>query len=227
MLAAFFKAIGQFSDPAVRVVIWKSIGAAIAAFVVLWIGLGFLLTETTFFTWGWLDTAVDVLGGLATFVLTWLLFPAFASVAMSFFVDEVAVAVENKHYPNLSNVRDQPLSEILITTAKFSGIALLLNLIVLPLYLIPVVNLAVFYILNGYLLSREYFEMVAFRRSDRLEVGALRAKFKISLFLSGVVIAFMMTIPFINLLAPVVATAAMVHMHHKWRGTDLPEEMPA
>ncbi|MCW9035217.1 MAG: EI24 domain-containing protein [Rhodospirillales bacterium] len=227
MLAAFFNSIAQFSDPAVRKVVWKSIGAALVALVLLWIGIGFLLTETALFTWGWLETAVDVLGGLATFVLTLLLFPAVSSVAMGFFADEVAVAVENKHYPSLSPVRDQPISEVLSTTAKFSGIAILLNLIALPLYLIPVVNLAVFYILNGYLLSREYFEMVAFRRADSLDVSAMRAKFKIPLFLSGIVIAFLMTIPVINLLAPVIATATMVHLFHKWRGQDLPVDLPA
>jgi len=222
VLAAFFNAVGQFSDRAVRAVVWKSIGAAIAAFIILWFATGFLITETSFFAIGWIEKTVDVLGGLATFVLTWLLFPAVASVAMSFFVDEVAVAVEEKHYPNLPDVREQPIGEILATTGKFLAIALILNLMVLPLYLIPGINLAIFYVLNGYLLSREYFEMVAFRRADGAMVAIMRSRFRIQLFLSGIVIAFLMTIPVINLLAPVIATAAMVHLFQKWQGNDMP-----
>ncbi len=38
-----------------------------------------------------------------------------------------------------------------------------------------------------------------------------------TLFLSGVVIAFLMTVPVVNLLAPVIATAAMVHLFEAWR----------
>jgi len=227
VLAAFFNAIGQFSDPAVRGVVWKSIASAIAAFIILWLGIGFLLNETTFFDIGWLESTLDGLGLVATFILTWVLFPAFASVAMSFFVDEVAVAVENKHYPHLSEVRDQPLREVVMTALKFGAIALVLNLIVLPLYFIPVVNLIVFYVLNGYLLSREYFEMVAFRRAEGATVKNMRSQYKISLFLSGVVIAFLITIPIINLLTPVIATAAMVHLFQKWQGQEMPLDLSA
>jgi len=216
VLSAFIKAIAQFADPSVRKVVWKAVGTAVLTFIVMWVGIGFLLTETAFFSWGWLETTVDVLGGLATFILTWVLFPAIVSVAMGFFVDQVADAVESKHYPHLPDVRDQTVGEILAVTLKFAGIAVVLNLLALPLYLIPGVNLAVFYVLNGYLLSREYFELVAFRRADPANVLALRSRYKITLLLAGVVIAFLMTVPVINLLAPVIATAAMVHLFQKW-----------
>jgi CysZ protein len=219
VLSAFIKAIAQFSDPTVRKVVWKSVGTAIMTFILMWVVIGFLLTETAFFSWGWLETAVDVLGGLATLILTWVLFPAIVSVAMGFFVDQVADAVEAKHYPHLADVRDQTVGEILAITLKFAGIAIVLNLVALPLYLIPGVNLAVYYVLNGYLLSREYFELVAFRREEPQKVSALRAVHKISLLLAGVFIAFLMTVPVINLLAPVIATAAMVHLFQKWGGS--------
>ena len=41
----------------------------------------------------------------------------------------------------------------------FTVKALLLNILVLPLYLVPVLNLVLFYWLNGRLLGREYFVM--------------------------------------------------------------------
>src|SRR3546814_18267334 len=59
---------------------------------------------------------------------------------------------------------------------------LILNLLVLPLYLvliwIPPLNLLLFYLLNGYLLGREYFEMVAVRRLDLAAAKRLRRAFR-------------------------------------------------
>ena len=37
------------------------------------------------------------------------------------------------------------------------------------------------------------------------------------MYLAGVVIVFMMTIPIVNLIAPLIATAAMVHLVENWR----------
>ena len=39
-----------------------------------------------------------------------------------------------------------------------------------------------------------------------------------TIFAAGVVIAVLLTIPFVNLLAPLVATAAMVHLFERMRG---------
>jgi len=215
MLKPLFKAISQLSDPRVRGVVWKSIGAALAVFIALWLGLGFLLTETNLFALGWLETAIDVLGGFATLILTIILFPAVVTVAMGFFVEEVAEAVENRHYPQLGGVRQAKLSETVISALKFAAVSIFLNILVLPLYLIPVVNLFVFYLLNGYLLSREYFELAAMRRQDAAGVSNLRRQYKNRLLVIGIVIAFLMTVPLVNLLAPVIATATMVHVFHR------------
>src|SRR3546814_14901069 len=76
---------------------------------------------------------------------------------------------------------------------------LILNLLVLPLYLvliwIPPLNLLLFYLLNGYLLGREYFEMVAVWRLDLAGAKRLRRDFRGRVVLGGAVIAFLLTIP--------------------------------
>jgi CysZ protein len=66
--------------------------------------------------------------------------------------------------------------------------------------------------LNGYLLSREYFELVAVRHFGPKEIKAIRLENRRTLFFTGVIIAFLLSIPILNLLAPIVATAAMVHV---------------
>ena len=93
---------------------------------------------------------------------------------------------------------------------------LALNLLALPFYLLtfwfPPFALAIFYCLNGYLLSREYYELVALRRLDTAAAVALRKANKQRLFLAGVIITFLFTIPIVNLFAPVIGVAAMAHV---------------
>ena len=158
----------------------------------------------------------ECLGGLAALGLTWLFFPAVVSTVVGSLLEGVARAVEARYYPHLPPARGISLATTVITTAKFLVALVVLNLLMLPLYLIPAINLFVFYVLNGYLLGREYFELVALRRSDSGRARALRKARRGPLFLAGVVIAFLLTVPGINLLAPVVATAAMVHLFEGW-----------
>jgi CysZ protein len=212
LLAAFVKAIRQLGDPAIRRVLWISLGTSLLVFALLWTAVGYLLTQTTFFQIGWLDTAIDVLGGFATLALSWLLFPAVVSNTTGLFLERVAQAVERRHYPELPPVRSQPMREILASSVKFFSLMLLLNLIVLLFLLIPPVFPFVFYGINGYLLGREYFDLVAVRRLDPLQARLLRRRHGRTLFTAGLLIAFLLTIPIVNLLAPLIGTAVMVHV---------------
>jgi uncharacterized protein involved in cysteine biosynthesis len=89
------------------------------------------------------------------------------------------------------------------------------NLLALPLYFVllfvPPFNLFLFYGVNGYLFGREYFELVSLRRLDEPEAKRLRRRYRGRVFLAGALIAIMMTMPIVNLFAPIVATAFMLH----------------
>jgi CysZ protein len=82
----------------------------------------------------------------------------------------------------------------------------------LPFYLVPGLNLVVYYVLNGYLLGPEYFEVVALRRLDEKSALALRRKYRAKVTFAGAGTALLLTIPFINMVAAVLGTAAMVHL---------------
>jgi uncharacterized protein involved in cysteine biosynthesis len=103
----------------------------------------------------------------------------------------------------------------------FAAVMLLFNLLALPFYLLlmflPPLNLFVFYLLNGYLLGREYFELVAARRFDIDGARRLRRKFRGRVLLAGVVITFLLTVPIVNLVTPVVATGFMLHVFERLR----------
>lgn len=224
MISALSKAFAQFGDPRIRRVVWLSAGLAIliliALAVGLWLAIGWLAGLT-----GWLDTLAEWAAGIGVLFLAWLLFPAAIGLTVGLFLESVADAVEARHYPRLPPVRAQSLREAISAGIKFAAIALALNLIALPFYLVllfaPPFNLILFYALNGYLLGREYFETVALRRLDERQARALRRARGGQVFLAGVIIAFLLTVPFVNLVAPVVATAFMLHLFQRMAGPDM------
>lgn len=85
-----------------------------------------------------------------------------------------------------------------------------LNLPALPLYVrVPGINLVLFVALNGYLLGRGYFEVVALRRLDAAATRAMRNRFAGRISVGGVVIFVLARA---NMVAPVTATSFMVHL---------------
>ncbi len=219
MFSAFAKGVGQLSDPAIRRVVLIALAVAVVVALGLWGTAGFLLTGTSLFSIGWLETAIDALGAVATLVLTWLFFPGVISAVIGFLLDDVAKAVENKHYPDLPAPRHIPLGETIAGTARFLGVMLLLNFFLLFFLFTGPLFPFVFYGVNGYLISREYFELVASRRLDPAEAKALRKSHRWTVFVAGIAVAFLLTVPVVNLLAPIIGTAALVHLFHGWRGS--------
>lgn len=217
MFRAGLLAVSDLFAPALRRVVWLSLGLAAISLAVLWTGLGILLAESTRFGWWPLDWLVEVLGTLAAAVLTWLLFPAVVTLVMGFFLDRVAGAVEALHYPGYGPSRRPSIKETTVTTMRLMAVSVLLNLLALPLYLLlPAANFFVFLGLNGYLFGREYFEVVALRRLEPGAVRAMRGRFAGRLFAAGAAIAGLFAVPLVNLVAPVLAAAFMVHLFAAW-----------
>jgi CysZ protein len=213
MVTALLRAISALGEPPMRRVVGLSLALAVLAFAVLWLAVAAVLYQTTFFDWRPLNWLVDLLGGLAVLVLSWLLFPAVVTGIMGFYLERVAAAVEAIDYPGRGPPRRQPFGEILLVMLRLTGLTLALNLLALPIYLlVPGINLVLFLALNGYLFGRGYFEVVALRRLDAGEARAVRNRFAGRIFLGGVAIAGLFALPLVNLVAPVIATAFMLHI---------------
>lgn len=236
MLKAYTAAIRQLGDPPIKRVIisvaaWTA-GIYLVLGFVLWtlvagfdptIGLAWIGIE-------WLRSALLwVIGGVITFLglfvffaLFWLLFVIIVQTVSSFYLERVIVAVEARHYPNLPPARAQPVADVLVSTLQFFGFMVVLNLIALPFYFIPLLGVGLFYLINGYLIGREYFELVAFRRVDRRTAGILRKARRGTVLGSGLATTVMFSIPLLNLVAPVLTAAAMVHMFQAMPGSTPP-----
>ena len=223
MISAFAKAVAQLWDPAFRRALWLSSAFSAAVLAVVGGAMWWLVDWLTpdwipgwlrgwFF--GWL---IDLLIWIVGFTMAWLLFTALVSIFVGMFLEGVADAVEARHYPNDPPGKDLSIGRGLAVGLKFLWDVVRLNLIALPVYIllllfVPVLNVFVFYGLNGYLLGREYFELVALRHLDSAAALDLRKRYRWRLFVAGVVMTFLFTVPVVNLVTPLVGTAAMVHI---------------
>lgn len=219
MFTAFAQAFAQLGDPRIRRVVWLSLAVTVGLYLALLTTLWVLLGSTTVISLPWAEKLVDVMGGIAVFALAALLFPAVVSMVVGVFLDDVADAVEDRHYPNLAPPNRQSTAQGLASGLRLGGLAVLLNLLFLPLFFVPILNLVVFYGLNGYLISREYFELVALRRNDAATARALRRRHRTRLWLVGAGITVIATIPILNMVFPVIGVAAMVHTAHRLNQT--------
>ncbi|MBM3488020.1 MAG: hypothetical protein FJX67_15535 [Alphaproteobacteria bacterium] len=217
MPTALALAFAQMPDPRFKRVIWRAAGWSVVLLAVLVILAWWALDGLVVAGMPWVDTFVAVLGKAAAVVLALVLFPAAALLVVSFFLEDIVRAVEARHYPGLAAPRVQPPGELAASALRLVTLSAVLNLLVLPLYLIPVINLFVFYGLNGYLLGREYFELVAGRRMEPAAVRTTWRARRARLYLAGVVIAVLMSIPLVNWLMPVPSAAFMAHVFESMR----------
>jgi CysZ protein len=219
MFAAFARALGQFDDPAFRGPLAWSVALSVLVFAGLLGGVWVLLAHTSVFETSWLNAVIDTLGGLAALVLTILLFPGVVAAILSLFLERVIAAVERRHYPHLPQARQAPLAEQIGGALKFLAVVIIANLIVLPLYLVPIVNLVVFALLNGYLLAREYYGTVAPRRLAVEGQGRLWRQRRATFILSGIILALAAAVPLVSFVVPVVAAAVMTHLVEAYRAS--------
>ena len=216
MIRAFELAVRQLGDPRLRGVMWQSLLLSVvlqgAVAALAWWGLQSLAT----FRWEWVNDLVRWLGGGAVVVLALMLFPASFGIVISIFMERIADIVESEHYPQLGKARGIPVWTGVWTGVVFLLVVVALNLAMLPLYLIALfvagLGLVLFYGVNGWLTARMYHEQVALRRLNPAEVKAWRRANTGTLWLTGIAIVFLGTVPVLNLIVPVLGTAAMVHI---------------
>jgi uncharacterized protein involved in cysteine biosynthesis len=211
MFGSLWKALGDLSDPAIRRVLWRAPLLALLVLGLLWGAVAMALQGTRLLEWELADSFLDLFGGLAALIIVWLMFPIVLGAIAGLFLDTVASAVERRHYPDLETVRSPSLLEEVGVGLRFAGIGIALNLLSLPLYLVPPLIPFVFSGLNGYLLGREYFEFVAHRRLKAAAARELWKQKRGGLMSAGVLLALLSGLPVINLLVPVFGTAFLVH----------------
>lgn len=218
MLQELVRAFAMLRDARVRGVLWMGIGLSLATLIALFVGVEALVSWASNTGWLWLDRTFQVLGGLGTAVVAWFLFPSIVVAVSSIFLERVVDATEDRHYASLPPPRPIPLSQSVPSALKLLGASLLLNLVALPAYFVPLLNIPVWLALNGYLVGREYGELVAARRLAPAMATRVRRDHRLVLWAAGAIIAFLLAMPILNLVAPVVGAAFMTMRFQRYCG---------
>ena len=226
IIAAFLKTLGQLGDRRFRKVLLLGIGLTLALLVVAYAGVLWLIQATVGDTTvlpviGEVTWVGDLLSGasfLLMVVLSVFLMVPVASAITSMFLDEVAAAVEDRHYPGLPAVTGPSFGEGLKDTVNFLGVIIFANTLALILYAIftPLAPF-IFWGLNGYLLGMEYFTLAAMRREGRVVAIRLRKKNRLRIWAAGVLMAMPLSVPVMNLLIPILGAATFTHIYHAIR----------
>jgi CysZ protein len=212
MLSAAGQAFRDMFTPPFRAVLFKCVGFTIALLALLIVGIEW--TFSYFVQWpDWIETSIEWLGGLALVVGSIFLIPPVTSLIAGLYLDDIAALVEREHYPADPPGRELPALQAIGVALRFFFVVLLVSLVALFLLLIPGVNLIAFYLGNGYLLGREYFELAAMRHVPPAEAKSLLRANRLTVFLSGLLIAGIASVPILNLITPLFATGFMVRVY--------------
>jgi CysZ protein len=217
MLKALMNAVNDLTSPELHSVLWKSIVLSIGLFAALWFGIEFVLSSLTLFPWAWLTTVVQLTTGLGLFAAFFFLMAPVTALFAGLFQDSISSKIEARHYRGHPPGRPLAFLAALGAALKFTGLALGVNIVVLPLVFFAGFGAVLFLLANAYLISREYFEMAAARYMPLSAAVDLRRQNFWKIFIAGLAPGLLAMIPFINFATPVFATSYFLHLFKQLR----------
>ena len=230
MLDAALRALSQMLSPPFRAILLKSVGFALVLIFIIGFGLHRLLVwfadagevwaesmlgagaHTVLTVVAWI---VSIAAGLGIVVGSIFLMPAVTALVASFFVDDIALEVERRDYPDEPTGTPLPLMLSIWVGIRAALLSILVYILAVPFLLFAGFGFVIFFIATAYLLSREYFELAAMRYRPPPEAQAMRKANQSTVFMAGLLIAAFVSIPIVNLATPLFGMALMVHVHKR------------
>jgi CysZ protein len=185
--------------------------------VILVIGVVITITWTTVhlidLDTGWLDTLLTGIVGLLTGIGGWFMLPSLTVLIAGLFQEITIQRVDRIYYPKAVRCEDLKFWSEIWHDIRFTVWAVLLNLLVLPLYLLGI-GFVVSILLNSYLLGREFFESAAGYHIGKVKAKELGRQHRKTMYGGGFIITVMTLLPVLNLFVPLFAVVWMVHVYH-------------
>lgn len=227
ILTSFIAALGQLTDPRFRKVLWLGVALAVALLfamyaVVLLVVQLFTPDSLTLPFVGEVTGLTGLLSAasiLFLLILSIFLMVPVASAFTGLFLDDVADAVEERHYPGFSPAPRASFLTSLVESARYFWVLVALNLVglLVTLFTGPI-GVGILWLINGFLLSREYFTMIALRRLSAEDARAMLRDNRIRLWVAGALMAMPLSVPLVNLFIPVLGAATFTHLYHRLSG---------
>ena len=212
ILHAVFAGLSELAHGQSRNTIYVSVIITAALLIGTIVGGTYVFTQIPLVGVTWLDNILQTIFGISSLLLSWFLFPLIATAIVSLFLDQICHNIEQREYKADIPGRNLGVISAVREAIRFLLLALVINLLVFAVGLIITpFSPILYFIFNGYLISREYFFQAGMRYSTRYEVKALYNRNRISLLIAGSTLTMMLLVPILNLCVPVIAVATMVH----------------
>jgi CysZ protein len=206
------RAIGQLDDPAFQGIVLRSLAWSLICFVALY-AVMIWGVDRLFTFHGWLAWAADVVGSIGAALLAfWLFLPVAAGIG-TLYCDRIASAVERRFYPWLPRAQSAAILEQVWDSIAVALNVLALSIVALILaFIVPGLGLVLGWMIAAYAIGRGLFVAVAMRRMPRARAESIYRQCRGTVLAQGGILALAAYIPIMNLLIPIVGTAAMVHI---------------
>lgn len=205
-------ALAQLNDRAFVRVLLHSLLASAACFAAI-LATAIWATHRLLAPHGWWGWVADLLGGVGSALLAFWLFLPVAAAIGAMFIETIARAVERRHYPALAAARGAS-----VAAQAWDGIAVGLRILglnvlaLLPALLLPGIGLLLAWAIGAFAIGRGLFVAVAMRRMSRPEAEMLYRSNRVLILAQGGIMTLASYLPVLNLLIPLIGTAAMVHV---------------
>ena len=219
------KALAQTFSQSFRALLWRSLGLTLLLLAICWAILTKLLNawlehQALVAEHGFLTQLASVMAGAGLLIGLAYFIPTISMLVSSFFLDDIAEKIEGQDYPNDPLGVATPIQRALREGLRFALLTLGVNLLALLVFLLPGVNMLVFFVANALLMGREYFALAAGRFASEDDVATLRRRHSMTIGLCGALLALFVSIPLLSLFTPLFATSLMVHVHKALRLRD-------
>ncbi len=223
MPTALLLALRQIGDPAFRrPMLLGVLGAALAIVLLLWGAIEAAAWAASGDA-AWLSWVAQAAGGAVGLLLAWWLFLPVAAAIASQLVEPVAAAVERRYYPGLPPPKGASVAVQVAFGLRFGLRLLVIQIVLLPLLFIPVVGFALALLVSAHALGAGMVQQTALLRMDMTGARLAWRRVRLSGWVLGLLLALMALVPLLNLLVPVLGTAAAVHLLHRSTGDELRE----
>ncbi len=213
MFASARKAFAMLFDRDFAGMVFWTLVLTAVLFVLLFVGLEYALSRLPELGSIWVNRFLELAAPVVLILAIFLLGAPVAAIVGSLFLESIAAKVDAHFYPGDPRAPGTPVLTGIGESFRLVGLALLINVALLPVDVgVPGLAEVATVLANGWLLGREFFELAALRHLSRPQSDALRRRHAMKIYAAGLLIAILTVIPALDLIAPFFGSALMAHL---------------
>lgn len=227
MISSFLETFRQLKDPKIlKALTLATLLTLLSILLALTLGVALLdsILDTfsnTLQSWfgkgeSWFRGIAQFMGGTLILIISYFFFAGIHGAFVGIFIDDILDTIQQKHYPDIPWEKAPSFLTSLSFSLRILLLTLFLNSLAFPIFIlgwfIPPIGLTLQILLNGYLLGKEYGQLVEFR-FPKEDSKAPIPKY----FINGNISAIIWVIPILNFIAPILLAGSILHtrMNHK------------